>query len=409
MIASTVDYREDCMSRLGSFFLAAALTLGGAQAAFADPRADKLAEEASDLMFTDPPRYQEAIEKYHQAIVLSPEGRFYFNLCVAYYQIGEFGLALQSCDAVSAAGSDPKLDDKTRKTLDKVEAKIREMGKDPADLRRANNGGGTGGDGTGGDGTGGDGTGGDGTGGDGTGGDGTGGDGTGGDGGGGGGDGSGGGGGGGQPVDTSEFKGAPPPSLFATKPPSHDYTWSLGGELYGMSGSFGTGDYYGAGGAGFRVHADYVVAPKQKIGLQGYLGFNNIAAGDGVTGQSLSIVDVGIGAYMHVLCKGRLCVTPLVGAQIGGMQPEDTGTEVRFASLGLRGEAAISYALGSKYEHVIGVTPGIQVYLPSVGDYEGMEPAEFGLDKGSSAFYFGLGYTHRFDTPFGQAPFITLE
>ena len=25
------------------------------------------------------------------------------------------------------------------------------------------------------------------------------------------------------------------------------------------------------------------------------------------------------------------------------------------------------------------------------------------------AVYFGVGYTHRFNTPFGQAPFVTLE
>jgi hypothetical protein len=368
--------------------LACALTLGGAQVAFADPRADKLADEANSLMFSEPPRYQEAIDKYHQAIVLSPEGKFYFNLCVAYYSIGEFGLALQSCDAVATAGADAKLQGKTDKFLKQVEDKIRELGKDPEDLRRANNGGG---DGGGGDGGGGDGGGGDG----------------GGDGGGGGGDGGGGGGGGGEPVDTDEFKGAPPPSLFTAKPPSHDYTWSLGGEFYGLSGKFGASEAYGSGGGGFRLHADYVIVPKSRIGLQGYVGVNTI--GSGVLTDTLSIVDFGLGVYMHAVCKGRLCVTPLAGAHIGGMQPESTGSEVRFAALGVRLEGAVSYALGTKFEHVINVTPGLSFYMPSVGDYDGMEPADFGLDKGSSAFYFGVGYTHRFDTPFGQAPFITLE
>jgi tetratricopeptide (TPR) repeat protein len=380
--------------------VACALTLGSAEVAFADPRADKLFEDANALMFSDPPKYQEAIEKYHQAIVLSPEGRFYFNLCVAYYSIGEFGLALQSCDAVATAGADAKLQEKTAKILKQVEDQIRAMGKDPEDLRRANNGGG-GGDGGGGDGGGGDGGGGDGGGGDGGGGDGGGGDG------GGGGGGAGGGGGGGEPVDTNEFKGAPPPSLFTAKPPSHDYTWSVGGELYGMSGKFGATEAYASGGAGFRVHADYVIVPARRIGLQGYLGFNQV--GEGVLNDTLSIVDFGLAAYMHAYCTGRICVTPLVGAHIGGMQPESTGTEVRFAALGVRLEGAVSYSLGMKYEHVLALTPGLQFYLPSVGDYDGMDPVDFGLDKGSSAFYLGLGYTYRFDTPFGQAPFITLE
>ena len=31
------------------------------------------------------------------------------------------------------------------------------------------------------------------------------------------------------------------------------------------------------------------------------------------------------------------------------------------------------------------------------------------LDTGGAAGYGGLGYTYRFDTPFGSAPFVQLE
>jgi hypothetical protein len=32
-----------------------------------------------------------------------------------------------------------------------------------------------------------------------------------------------------------------------------------------------------------------------------------------------------------------------------------------------------------------------------------------GLDTAGVAGYVGIGYTYRFDTPLGMAPFITLE
>ena len=35
--------------------------------------------------------------------------------------------------------------------------------------------------------------------------------------------------------------------------------------------------------------------------------------------------------------------------------------------------------------------------------------SDLGLDQGGAFAYFGLGYTHRFDTPFGSTPFVTLE
>lgn len=366
------------------------LMLGSQDTAYADPRADQLAADAKAAMFAEPPRYADAIDLYNQAIVLSPEGKFYFNLCVAYYSIGEFGLALEACDSVERAGADAKLMEKNAKILKQVEDQIRAMGGDPEKLRNPD----TGGGGDGGDG-GGDGSG----------------DGSGDpiDGGGGGGDGSGGSGGGGEPVDDpNSFKGAPPPSLFAAKPPSHDYTWTLGGSLFGASSSVGSSsNMYAGGGVGFRLHADYMLVPQRRVGIQGYLGLTTIGPSD-PQGEALDIVDFGLAGYIHAWCKGRMCITPLLGAHIGGMQPEGTGDMVRMATVGIRAEAGLSYSLGRRYEHVISFTPGLNFYLPAVGDYD-IEPETYGLDQAGTTVYFGLGYTHRFDTPFGQAPFITLE
>ncbi len=369
---------------LAALVAACGLMLGGAETAHADPRADQLAADAKAAMFAEPPRYAEAIDKYNQAIVLSPEGKFYFNLCVAYYSIGEFGNALEACDSVERAGADAKLMEKNAKILKQVEDQIRAMGGDPEKLRNPDTGG-DGGDGTG-DGTG-----------------------DGGDGG-GGGDGIGGSGGTGEPVDDpGDFKGAPPPSLFASKPPSHEYTWTVGGSLYGLSSQMGREGEYATGGAGFRLFADYMLVPARKIGLQGYLGFATIGGGE-TFDDPLNIVEFGIAGYIHATCKGRFCVTPLAGAHIAGLQPQSLGDEVRFATVGLRAEVSLSYSLGAKYEHVVSFTPGFNVYLPAVGTYDtGEGPMDFGLDETGSTVSIGVGYTHRFDTPFGQAPFITLE
>jgi hypothetical protein len=377
------------MTRLGAFLAACALTLtalvGVSQLALADDRADKLFEQAGQAMFADPPQYEKAIDLYKQAIVLSPEARFYFNLCIAYYSIGEFGVALQSCDAVDELNPDSALVTKNDKLTKQVEDQIRAMGKDPEVLRH--------GEGTG-DGSGtGTGTGG------------------------GGGDLEGSGTGTGnpvepvEPVDTNEFKGVAPPNLFQAIPASHDYVWSAGGELYGLGGNFSRNGTYGGGGAGFRLHADYIIHKPRKIGLQGYVGFNSIGEGDGFSNQdSLSVVEFGLAAYSHVWCQGALCVTPLAGVEIAGFQPtmiEDN--QVRFVALGLRGEVGISYALGSGYEHVISFNPGLNFFLPTGGDYEGAPPSDYDLEGSHAAVYFGFGYTHRFNTPFGQAPFVTLE
>ncbi|MCA9679898.1 MAG: hypothetical protein KC464_33010, partial [Myxococcales bacterium] len=134
------------------------LTAPGAARA-GDPRAEELSTQAGDLMFETPPKYDEAIDKYQQAIILSPEGKYYFNLCVAYYESGRYGLALQACDAVSVAGADDKVTKKTKQVLELVEKQLRGMGQDPAKLRAqiaSTSTGGGGGDGStgGGDGTG---------------------------------------------------------------------------------------------------------------------------------------------------------------------------------------------------------------------------------------------------------------
>ena len=119
----------------------------------------------------------------------------------------------------------------------------------------------------------------------------------------------------------------PEAALFVGKPPEHVYAWSLGGEFYGGGGKIGRQDYYGSSAFGFRMHADYMVKPASKIGVQGYLGITHFDAGQMQSPDvsSLDIFDLGVAGYKH-FCPigGHLCFTPLVGLQLGLLSPRSS-------------------------------------------------------------------------------------
>lgn len=106
-----------------------------AAAAAPAPSADALREEGNKLMYAG--RYAAAVKHYREALAQGPDARLHYNLCTAYYQLGEFGLALRSCDQVARTGASPELVEKTGKLSVKVEDEIRRLGQDPAQLRRA--------------------------------------------------------------------------------------------------------------------------------------------------------------------------------------------------------------------------------------------------------------------------------
>jgi hypothetical protein len=59
---------------------------------------------------------------------------------------------------------------------------------------------------------------------------------------------------------------------------------------------------------------------------------------------------------------------------------------------------------------VLGAMVGINAYSKVLsGPSYDSDGAMVGLDAGGAAFYIGLGYAYRFNTPLGGAAFITLE
>ena len=344
-------------------------------------------EEGKDLMFAG--NYKGASDKFRSAADRAPEAKYYFNLCTSLYQQGVFGAALTACNAGDNLSPDPKLKEKISKTSNKIKSDAAAQHVDLAPT-------GTGGGGGPGDtpvnggtntmgsdqppNTGGGNT-------------------------------------GPQPLQPQYAVGRPTQNLIAQGKPEHTYVWSLGVDLYGGGGRIGQSGFFGSSAGGLRIKGDYILNPALKLGLQGYLQFTHFGQGTdtAMTGSSLDIFDVGLAAYKHVCGTKALCLTPLLGVQLAFMSPANStdaeGSQVfNYAAVGARAELALSYAFGTHYEHVVSLQAGVNVYSKVFSEpMDGTSAAEFGLDTGGAAAYGGFGYTYRFHTPFGSAPFVQLE
>jgi hypothetical protein len=392
------------MSRL-QVGLALALTFASSYASAQSQAeiANKENEEGKELMFSG--KYAEASAKFQDAVARVPEAKYFFNLCTSRYQEGKFGEALTACNAVSKNGADDKLKGKTDKLVEKIkdEAKAQGIALQPE-------------------------------------------------------------GGGAAPGDTPPPGGGdpnmnnpppppgggppPPPggvavtpaaqgtyavgrppdqSLLQAAPPEHHYTWTLGVDLYGGGGRIGQPDWYGSAASGVRIKADYLLNPAKKIGAEAYLQITHFGQGNmqSAVVDTLDVFDIGLAGYKHLCPRGvqRLCLTPLAGAHLammgpGSQQSDPTMTATDYAALGLRLQVSADIALGRHYEHVLSAMVGVNAYSavfasPSPDScpngFATCSAADVGLDKGGAFAYVGFGYTYRFDTPFGQAPFVTLE
>jgi hypothetical protein len=347
-------------------------------------------EEGKTLMFSS--RYAEASAKFQDAAARVPEPKYFFNLCTSRFQEGKFGEALTACNNADKNGDD-KLKSKTALMTQKIREEAQKQG---VDLQPA--------------------------------------------------------GGGASPGDTPPIDpnnpdqppfdpnnpnqppnpppqqppyavGRPPSvGLFAAQPVENKYVWTLGVDVFFGGGKIGQKDFYGTATTGLRIKGDYMLNAAQRIGAQGYFQFSHYGQGEeqtmaGVSAYTLDVIDLGIAAYKH-LCgpHARGCLTPLIGAHFAMMSPANetdtsTGDQLfNYGGFGARAELGYQYAMGSRYEHVLGVAVGANLYTRAFSEPADSYTAQaWGLDKGGAAGYFSLGYTYRFSTPFGSSPCVTLE
>ncbi len=345
-------------------------------------------EEGKNLMFAG--NYKGATEKFRSAADRAPEAKYYFNLCTSLYQQGIFGAALTACNAGDNLSPDPKLKEKIQKTQEKIKS---DAGQQHIDLAPTGTGGGAAGpDGNGGTNTMGQdaqpvngqpptm---------------------------------------GGGPVSQPQYAvGRPTQNLIAAVKPEQSYVWSLGVDVFGGGGRIGQQGAFGQAAGGIRLKADYMVNPAIKFGVQPYIQYTHFGQGNmdalTSTANTLDVIDLGLAAYKH-FCARAFCLTPLVGVEYALMSPanqdDGTGSQVfNYAALGGRVEIAASYAFGTHYENVISLMLGANLYTAVFTEpSDGVSAADYGLDTGGAAGYVGLGYTYRFNTPFGSAPFVSLE
>lgn len=354
--------------------------------------AEELNEEGKVLMYSN--KFAEAARKFQEAVARVPEAKYFMNLCFARMQEGNYGDALTACNAVSLNNPTDAVKAKAEKLIVKIKETAKEQG---IDLKPA-------------------------------------------------------GGGGGdtnvvpdpahppdptrppdparpqpqpQPIRYAPAMGRPPAqNLSLAISPDNKYTWTLGVDLFAGGGQVGRADWYGSAAAGFRIKSDFLLDPAKRLGAQGYVQVNHLSKGNrqaGLIVDSLDIVDLGVAGYKH-FCLGntpRLCITPLAGVQVALMSPaNDTdglGSQVfNYAAVGGRGELSLAYAFGYRYEHVLQLSGGANVYSAVLsGPSDTMSSlgsaADVGLDKYGVVGYLGLGYTYRFNTPIGSSPFVTLE
>ena len=348
--------------------------------------ASRLNDEGKALMYEG--KYAEASAKFRDAGARVPEPKYFFNLCTSNYQQGKFDEAITACNAADKHSPSSELAGKISKLVERIkeDAKTQNIELHPT--------GGGGGDTN-------------------------------------------------LPPDPNTppsdpntppdpnpkpdptlnpnytpAVGRPPQQgLFKGTTSDNHYTWTLGLDLYGGGGKIGDGRY-GNVDAGFRLKGDYLLRRAQRIGAQIYLQYSTFTPGEDQSGleADLSVIDFGVDGYKHFCLPSyqRLCMTPLVGVHLALMAPGNeqasTGETVfNYSAIGARAELGAHYAIGSRYEHVIGIGIGINVYSAVVSDSVDFMASDVGLDKGGAAAYVSLGYTYRFSTPLGSSPFVTLE
>jgi hypothetical protein len=385
------------MSRLSSFAIVIASIAAASGAAYAQSQAElaeKLNEEGKELMYAN--KYPEASAKFRQAVARVAEPKYFFNLCVSLTNEGALNEAFNACTSAQGNATG-ELSTKTDKMITKIRDLAKSQGKelggggstdtppqtpdrpvdhppapahpdDPTHQPPPTRVGETD-----------------------------------------------------HPMTAPPIRYAPPDqNLALASTPDNHYTWTLGIDLLAGGGKLGQPDVYGTAAVGFRLKSDYLFDPIHRFGGEGYIQYSHLgkAQNDTLDVSTLDVIDVGAALYKHFCLGGRLCVTPLAGVHLSLMSPagemDDQGGQLfNYAAVGGRAEIALSYAFGPRFENVLSIMGGVNVYSAVISgpgmDSDNLTAAEVGLDKGGALGYFAIGYTRRFNTPLGGRPFITLE
>jgi tetratricopeptide (TPR) repeat protein len=347
---------------------AIAMALAGAGSAAAqtpaEPAADARAERLNDQgksLFSDRHDYAAAAEKFRQAIAITPDARYYYNLCAALEKLGQVEPALEACEEVFQHSPRPDLGTKAGKKAADLRRQQREGQRPPPPYDTTTpettpdhpppttpppTSTGTGG---------------------------------------------------GEPLVPPEEAA---PAETTPEPEPLKYRFGLGADL-GLvhNSSVGASDF-GRTGLQVRLHGSALLFPRANIGLEGYLHISSFGERmDVATSVPLSLFDLGVAAYWHTRLWRSLYLTPAGGLCFSFITTHPGDTTDTYATAGLRLEASLEWVFGNG-AHAIKVTPlGLSYYAGAFGQISGFAQDDarvFGLDKGGVTWAFTVGYTYRF-------------
>jgi len=349
-----------------------------------NPEAERL-NDAGKKHFKDR-RYLDAYKNFKQATAMSPEGRYFFNLCFSLNYLERFEEAIEACEQVVPNGADNKLRDKTNAVLKSLRSRV--SARPPIAPPGPNT----------------------------------------------------------PPPDpntpppdpnTPPDPNLPPPDpnipppytppngnpvqsgpvqvpgldpFAATSTEVESYKWSLGVSLapvanLGIGSTDDPEEGYGSGGR-LNLMANFMFRPEQQIGIQGYLGFTSLPPSDDA-GSDVTIFDIGAAVYKHFPVTPSIELTALAGLHVTGLSAEGSDGEA-FLALGARASVSADYAFGPNKEHVLSIAPALNLYS-GFSDTGTMDAGDAGLDQASASFEFGFAYQYRFTSAFGQTPLFNLE
>ncbi len=340
-------------------------------------KANQLNDEGKELFGQE--KYGPAAKKFEAAIILSPEGRFYFNLCFTYYFLERYQDALEQCRAVQPNGGDGALIDKTNKLIAEIEKRLPPPANDPNTGDPNTGDPNTGDPNTGNPNTGDPNTSDPNT---------------------------------GDPSVTNPGTAGPPPSnpFITARPRTNPYKWSLGAEFGPLANlSVGSDEFY-ENGAQLRLFANFIVSDARQLGIQPYFQFTNISSVEPSPFDPLRMFDLGVAAFLHrQLGNSRFYWTPQAGIHVSIQEPT-SDPDTTFVALGARAEVQFAFVFGSRGQHALTLSPSLNLYGSSSAPSDSIDrPEDFELDKASATFAVALGYQLRFATPFGSSALINLE
>ncbi|MBK9070485.1 MAG: hypothetical protein IPL79_05730 [Myxococcales bacterium] len=357
---SPASLLSSCRSVWLALVVTAAATATFATHANAQPTAassaEVLNEEGKQLLYDNKP--SEAAAKFRLAIAISPEGRFYYNLCVAQFQEGKFGEAIASCDSVAPNGADAALNEKVAKFKTKISDEMARQGLTPTPVTPV------------------------------------------------------------APADPtnpvnptyptpptgSPVVGAPPPPPTAARPSlAKSYMWSLGGLVFVPVGTnVGMHDNDYDAGVGLQINSDFTLHKPMGAGVQAFLSYISLPSADSFT-DPMSIVELGVSGYKN-FCGGAICVTPRLGVLIADFDPGNAYNSLyigeTYQTWGVTAELAAGLAVGAKKDGLIYAQAAFRQFAGS--NAEGSDT--FGLDDNMTMSFFGIGYARRFAKAWNETP-----